>query len=280
MSRQNDIKRLILKHNRRLQALREKQALYGLETPVSILTEIEDIETEIKKLQVELEQLEQSTTSRHEIDERLTSPRMRLWFVIVFAMILGVVGATIILYAQVSKYSSFAPDFTPTWISSAASNAKNDNYIAQNPNIPEPLTWYEFNSGNLRTSTTVQLDYSEIDHYLYYSSVLTTKEYSWSGFLFSRKFPLPELNASGKSEIIAIIYAENPDTLEIGFKDAHGNEKKIALKVVKGWAGYRVSLAEFTFIDFNRIQLFLIAHSRGVGSIDANAFKFAFLGLR
>lgn len=55
MSREGEIKHLITIHHRRLQILKEKQALYGLNTPVHILTEIEDIEAEIEGLQSELE---------------------------------------------------------------------------------------------------------------------------------------------------------------------------------------------------------------------------------
>lgn len=59
MSRQDEIKRELTRHNQRLQILKEKKATYGLETPVSILTEIPDIEREIEALQAELAQLQQ-----------------------------------------------------------------------------------------------------------------------------------------------------------------------------------------------------------------------------
>lgn len=58
MSRQDDIKRLLLNCNRRLQALKERKALYGLDTPVAVLTEIQDIEAEIEELQTRLKELE------------------------------------------------------------------------------------------------------------------------------------------------------------------------------------------------------------------------------
>ena len=50
MSRQNDIKKLISKNERRLQKLKEQNAKMGLNTPAEILTEIEDIEAEIDAL--------------------------------------------------------------------------------------------------------------------------------------------------------------------------------------------------------------------------------------
>lgn len=61
MSRRDDIKKLIVTCERRLQKLKEQQASFGpLLTPSHILTEIEDTEAEIQKLQMELEVLEDS----------------------------------------------------------------------------------------------------------------------------------------------------------------------------------------------------------------------------
>jgi len=60
MSRKDDIEKLIVNQERRLQKRKEQQALFGLDAPPHILTEIEDIEAEIKKLQTELEALEDS----------------------------------------------------------------------------------------------------------------------------------------------------------------------------------------------------------------------------
>jgi WD40 repeat protein len=54
--RREHIQKLLKNYNRRLQALQERQALYGLDTPVAILTEITDIEAQIETLQIELEQ--------------------------------------------------------------------------------------------------------------------------------------------------------------------------------------------------------------------------------
>ncbi len=55
MSRKEDIKKLIVNHRRRLQKLKEQQALQGLAIDPKILLEIEDIETKIEELQTELE---------------------------------------------------------------------------------------------------------------------------------------------------------------------------------------------------------------------------------
>lgn len=54
MSRQDDLKKLILYHERRLQKLREQQALKGISTDPKIFIEIEDIEATIAALQAEL----------------------------------------------------------------------------------------------------------------------------------------------------------------------------------------------------------------------------------
>ena len=59
MTRTN-IEKLIQNHKRRLQYLKEKQALCGLDTSPEILIEIEDIETTIKKLRMELKRLDKS----------------------------------------------------------------------------------------------------------------------------------------------------------------------------------------------------------------------------
>lgn len=59
MSRKDEIMQLIIRHQRRLQKLKEQQATMGLQTPPHILTEIEDIEAEIEGLQKELTILDQ-----------------------------------------------------------------------------------------------------------------------------------------------------------------------------------------------------------------------------
>ncbi|HRV94825.1 MAG TPA: hypothetical protein P5526_21880, partial [Anaerolineae bacterium] len=51
MSATDDLQNLIHHHRRRLQKLREQQAHFGSYTPPHILTEIEDIEQEIDRLE-------------------------------------------------------------------------------------------------------------------------------------------------------------------------------------------------------------------------------------
>ncbi len=51
MTSKDDVQRLILNYQRRLQKLKEKETQYGIETPVHILTEIEDITIQLEALQ-------------------------------------------------------------------------------------------------------------------------------------------------------------------------------------------------------------------------------------
>lgn len=57
MPRSTDIKNLIIKHERHLQKLKEQKASFGLYAPPYILIEIEDIEAELNRLQIELASL-------------------------------------------------------------------------------------------------------------------------------------------------------------------------------------------------------------------------------
>ncbi len=51
MSRVEDLKKLINKHQRRLHVLKEQEAGFGkLHVPAHIVTDIQDIEAEIEKL--------------------------------------------------------------------------------------------------------------------------------------------------------------------------------------------------------------------------------------
>lgn len=75
MSRQVEILKLIDKHQRRLQNLKEKKATFGINTPPEILTEIEDIEAEVEDLQEELKDLElqQSPETSSNLSEKSQS---------------------------------------------------------------------------------------------------------------------------------------------------------------------------------------------------------------
>lgn len=56
-SEENDLKQIISQQRRHLHKLQEQQATFGLHTPPYILLQIEDLESEIKALQAELEAL-------------------------------------------------------------------------------------------------------------------------------------------------------------------------------------------------------------------------------
>ena len=75
MTRQDDIKKLIRNHNRRLQKLKEQQALHGLDAPPKILLEIEDIETELEQLQTELNEIESDAGT---LEQRVEQQRQRI----------------------------------------------------------------------------------------------------------------------------------------------------------------------------------------------------------
>jgi hypothetical protein len=64
MSRKDDIKKLILNHNRRLQILREQKAIEGRSVDPKILIEIEDIVAEIDSLQAELKEIDRVKSKR------------------------------------------------------------------------------------------------------------------------------------------------------------------------------------------------------------------------
>jgi hypothetical protein len=62
MAHQDDLRELIRIHRRRLQVLREQQALRGLNTPPETIIEIEDTEAKIAELQAELKQVEEEAS--------------------------------------------------------------------------------------------------------------------------------------------------------------------------------------------------------------------------
>lgn len=73
MPRKSDIKKLIKNHERRLQKLKEIQALRGLDTPADILLEIEDITAAIQELYMELRIFEESKVDE-ETKKNLSEP--------------------------------------------------------------------------------------------------------------------------------------------------------------------------------------------------------------
>ncbi len=99
MSRQDDIKKLILNSNRRLQKLKEQKALRGLNTPSETLLEIEDVEAEIEQLQTELEEIgdKVETPPRPETAAERVSGKLNLNLALAFAFGVVFVGVVLIL---------------------------------------------------------------------------------------------------------------------------------------------------------------------------------------
>ncbi len=54
MPTQSDLQKLISRKQRRLQKLKEQEAIYGINTPPEVLIQIEDLEEELKQLQAQL----------------------------------------------------------------------------------------------------------------------------------------------------------------------------------------------------------------------------------
>lgn len=81
MSRQDKLSRLIRLKNRRLQKLKEQQALYGLSTEPHILIEIEDLEAELEMLQSEFAALEIDGADRRVVSNKpapVSTPTLHL----------------------------------------------------------------------------------------------------------------------------------------------------------------------------------------------------------
>lgn len=224
----------------------------------------------------------ESKLNRNSITKFLffSASRFPIWLKIIIglAVFIAIYSGTVV-YNRILSHVKVAPGFVPALIGFAESNSDSDHYFAQHPDIPQGLNWYVLNSTKLETMPAPLIKSSNIDKYLYLSSRLHTDS-SWTAIFFWRTPPLIPLNALGKTDALIILNSEHEDTVEITFSDAHGNEKKIGLPVVQGWAGYIIPLSEFSTIDFNQLHLFEFAHARTVGSIDANTFKIAYIDLK
>lgn len=74
LSRIEHIKNLLITHQRRLQILRERQAIIGMSVPPEIVIEIEDLEAEMAKLQYELTQLKAPLIYIHNFGDKEDPP--------------------------------------------------------------------------------------------------------------------------------------------------------------------------------------------------------------
>jgi len=74
MSREDDLKKLINHHQRRLQIRKEQQAVKGINVDPEILIEIEDVEATIEKLQTELNKLTGISETTYQAEHSTQSP--------------------------------------------------------------------------------------------------------------------------------------------------------------------------------------------------------------
>ncbi len=74
MPNHDDLKKLIKSHKRRLQKLKEQEAIKGLSVDPAILIEIEDIKAKIKDLQEETAALEEYPPKVQEKKEKSSEP--------------------------------------------------------------------------------------------------------------------------------------------------------------------------------------------------------------
>jgi len=143
MSRQNNIKRLLLEHNRHLQGLKEKQARYGaVDTPVFILTEIADTEAEIEKLQTELKQLELEASG--EITQEISGPTLRSYvefgktsLAILLLIVFGV-SVFFFLRSQTTSTPANLAVVTPNTPTASLTSILPTNTVETSTNTPTP----------------------------------------------------------------------------------------------------------------------------------------------
>lgn len=74
MGRRDDLKKLINNHHRRLQVLKEQKALTGWSADPRVLLEMEDIETELKDLRIELAIIESRRMPESPVEATLPLP--------------------------------------------------------------------------------------------------------------------------------------------------------------------------------------------------------------
>jgi len=124
MSRQDDIKQLIVTHNRHLQKLKEQKALFGAETSPKTLLEIENVEAEIEQLQAELKEQEGIVEMASETNLSDTKPRPQktepvkstiwglpqIWWVPIVGALIGLIG--VIIPLVINNEASTSQPFT------------------------------------------------------------------------------------------------------------------------------------------------------------------------
>lgn len=141
MSRQDDIKKLIVEHNRRLQKRQEQQARLGVNTPPEILIEIEDIEAEIEKLQTELTEIE-SRVAASPLNTRNWSQTTKVVLGLgLFVLIVGLaVGLTWFIAGAIPRATPVSMTLTPTPTSVTPTTAPTPTPVTLTPTpTPTPV---------------------------------------------------------------------------------------------------------------------------------------------
>ncbi len=145
------IKKLIRNHHRRLQALEERKALYGIDTPLAILTEIEDIQVEIEELEEQLQNLEQRTenledkTARTVATESLTTDAVTKggtpWIWIGLGSVAAVVVISLVIFVALNDQGRENPTATNTVDQTIETETPTptDTPEATSTNAPQPL---------------------------------------------------------------------------------------------------------------------------------------------
>jgi hypothetical protein len=204
-----------------------------------------------------------------------TRPYLAIILSFCFFMIMILIAGVVFYKKFYLEFSGFAADFTPAWLTVNQSDAQNNYYLQSSPKIPSSIKWYRFDPGGLQPDQPPQINYQGSTDFLVYNSNLYSKK-GWTGFSLKRY--IFRYNLFDKSELIFVIDADDDDTLEIGLKDIFAHDPKVALPIKKGWAGYRIPLSSFQDIEKGKVEIFLFAHSKGVGSKDKNSFRVVFIG--
>lgn len=198
---------------------------------------------------------------------------------------------------------------TPAWIDPQQSNGTVSLRVREfDAQAPNEIDWYGFGVGSAGVPSGCQVpagvglpsaalepvpigrgkmsDFRPTRQ-LHFHSSLTEDFEAWTGpFFWNRPYRDESTewvpwSLPANHDLIFILSAQNDDVLEIGLKDAERLECKLAIRVRRGWAGYRLPLADFRAknhqIDPTRLVLLVLAHSRKRGSGLENTFEIALI---
>lgn len=145
MSHLSEIKKQINYHNRRLQKLKEQQALFGARTDPHILIEIEDIEVQLDILQKKLKELQEES----EVESDSYSAHQRFTKLISKKYIAGIITVMIGIIATL-----FVQNIIPT---STVTPSLKDDIEATSIGTPIPSISHDINSPLTIPTTQVEL---------------------------------------------------------------------------------------------------------------------------